>query len=155
MGLRARNRRKEPLRAEPLDDGAIDLRDLSEAEPEVDPQIDPAELYERFRARAARAEAERELIRLRNRHWSGERLIEEARTELQWWEHSEADPYAVLGLIPGASLEDAARARRKIARECHPDRLAEGKDAEQAIRRMVAANSAYDRLRRALLQIDI
>lgn len=153
MALRARIRRKEPLRAAPLGDDSIDLRD-DDQQPEVDP-IEAAELHARFRARAAQAEAERELIRLRARHWSGERLIEEGRTVLQWWEHADADPYAVLGLVPGASLDDASRARRAIARECHPDRLENSPNAERAIRRMVAANSAYDRLRRALLHIDM
>lgn len=109
-----------------------------------------AELAERFRARAARAEAQRELRRLRARHWSGERVIEEGRTPLEWWEHPEADPYAVLGLLPGAPIEEAAAARRHVAQACHPDRLGPDDDHELALRRMVAANAAYDRLRRAL-----
>ena len=46
-------------------------------------------------------------------------------------------------------------ARRRIARECHPDRLADNPKADQAIRRMVAANAAYDRLRRALLRVEL
>lgn len=153
MALRARNRRKEPLRAASREDDSIDLR-YDDPQPEVDPGL-ATELHEQFRARAAQAEAERELIRLRARHWSGERLLEEGRTVSQWWEHPDADPYAVLGLIPGASLDDASRARRVIARECHPDRLESSPNAERAVRRMVAANSAYDRLRRALLHIDI
>lgn len=122
---------------------------------EPDP-VRAAELAERFRARAARAEAQRELERLRARHWSGERVLEEGRTEIEWWEHAEADPYAVLGLLPGARIEDAAAARRRIAQSCHPDRVEQaGEDGEAtdpvvAMRRMIAANAAYDRLRRAL-----
>lgn len=113
-----------------------------------------AELAERFRARAARAEAQRELIRLRERHWSGERVIEEGRTTIEWWEHPEADPYAVLGLVPGAKLDEAAAARRRIAQQCHPDRtMASGDDLDLDVRRMVAANAAFDRLRRALISI--
>ena len=136
----------------------IDLREGSSGgwAARVDPDpVRAAELAERFRARAARAEAQRELLRLRARHWSGSRLIEEGRIdELEWWEHAEADPYAVLGLMPGAKLEDAAAARRRIAQRCHPDRAVEsGEDPELAIRRMVAANAAYDRLRRALLTV--
>lgn len=160
MALRAGKRRKEPLRADPVeersDEGdAIDLRDDAPVEGDDATPIDAHELYERFRARAAQAEAERELIRLRARHWSGERLIEEGYAEAEWWEHPDADPYAVLGIIPGASLDDASRARRRIARECHPDRLADNPKADQAIRRMVAANAAYDRLRRALLRVEL
>jgi hypothetical protein len=109
------------------------------------------ELSERFRARRARAEAEADLRRLRARHWSGERILEEGRTTIEWWEHPDADPYAVLGLLPGARLEEAGTARRRIAAACHPDRICAGDDtAEDALRRMVAANAAYDRLRRAL-----
>ncbi len=155
MAMRAKKRRKEPLRAAPLEGGpgADDTVDLRDDEPPADdaPPIDAAELHARFRARAAQAEAERELIRLRDRHWSGERLIEEGRTEIEWWEHPDADPYAVLGILPGAPLEAASHARRRIARECHPDRLADSANPDKAIRRMVAANAAYDRLRRALL----
>ena len=116
-------------------------------------QPDPVlamELAERFRARAARAEAQRDLRRLRARHWSGERVVEEGRAEVDWWEHPEADPYAVLGLLPGARLDEAAAARRRIAQQCHPDRLGPDADVDEALRRMVAANAAFDRLRRAL-----
>jgi hypothetical protein len=116
---------------------------------EPDP-VRVAELRERFRARAAQAEAQRELRRLRARHWSGERIVEEGRTTIEWWGHPDADPYAVLGLLPGARIEDAATARRRIAQECHPDRIAPDADGDMALRRMVAANAAYDRLRRAL-----
>lgn len=122
---------------------------------EPDP-VRAAELAERFRARAARVEAQRELERLRARHWSGERVLEEGRTEIEWWEHPDADPYAILGLLPGARIEDAAAARRRIAQSCHPDRVeltgedGRATDPVEAMRRMVAANAAYDRLRRAL-----
>lgn len=126
----------------------IDLRAGDDTEADAERA---AALAERFRERAARAEAQRDLERLRARHWSGERLIEEGRTELEWWEHPEADPYAVLGLLPGAPLSAASAARRRIAHDCHPDRaaLSDG-DPEIGLRRMVAANAAYDRLRRAL-----
>lgn len=119
--------------------------------PKVPP--DPAraaELAERFRSRSARLEAQRELMRLRERHWSGERIIEESRVPDEWWEHPEADPFAVLGLMPGAPLSEASNARRRVAMECHPDRLPEGADHDMTMRRMVAANAAYDRLRRAM-----
>jgi len=109
-----------------------------------------AELAERFRARAARRDAQQELRRLRERHWSAERVLEESRRQIEWWEHPEADPYAVLGLLPGASMEEAAAARRSVAQAFHPDRLGPGDDPDGAVRRMIAANAAYDRLRRAL-----
>ncbi len=133
----------------------IDLRENLGWAARVEPDpVRAAELAERFRSRAARAEAQRELRRLRNRHWSGERIIEEGRVEAEWWEHPEADPYAILGILPGARLDEAAAARRRIAQECHPDRQAHtAADPEVAMRRMIAANSAYDRLRRALLPI--
>ncbi|MFP5254482.1 MAG: J domain-containing protein [Acidimicrobiia bacterium] len=115
-----------------------------------------AELSERFRARRARAEAEAELRRLRRRHWSGERVIEEGRVTIEWWEHPDADPYAVLGLLPGASLQEASSARRRIAYACHPDRVdPDTFQGDEAVRRMVAANSAYERLRRALRPVEL
>lgn len=112
---------------------------------------DQAELRARFRARADQAEAQRELHRLRSRYWSGERIVEEAKSEALWWEHPEADPYAVLDLLPGASIEQAATARRQIARRSHPDLPHfTDKTRDVALRRMIAANAAYERLRRAL-----
>ena len=113
--------------------------------------VDAAELRARMRANAERAEAQADLVRLRTRYWSGERLLEEAKTSWAWWEHSEADPYAVLELLPGASMDEAATARRAIARTCHPDLThLQGRHLDLALRRMVAANAAYERLRRAL-----
>ena len=105
------------------------------------------------RARAEQAEALRDLTRLRRRYWSGERLLEESQTDLAWWEHPDADPYAILELVPGASLSEASAARRLIARRCHPDLAVQHDVSDQAMRRMVAANAAYDRLRRALQPI--
>lgn len=148
----ARRRRSRPLRAEPVepcDDSAVDLDSGWTPGPEIE-DVSAEELAARFRARAARAEAERDLIRLRLRHWSGERIIEEGQREVEWWEHPEADPYAVLGLMPGASIEEVSHARRKVALRCHPDQLGPDADYDDAVRRMVAANSAYDRIRRAL-----
>lgn len=149
---RAGRRRRRPLRAEPVVDAEQPVIDLDHGwipGPEVE-EVSADELAARFRARAARAEAERDLIRLRRRHWSGERIIEEGQREIEWWEHPEADPYAVLGLIPGASIDEVSTARRKVAQRCHPDRLGPDADYDDAVRRMVAANSAYDRIRRAL-----
>lgn len=115
-----------------------------------------AELAQRFRARRARAEAEAELRRLRQRHWSGERILEEGRVTIEWWEHPEADPYAVLGLLPGATLQEASSARRRIAYACHPDRVdPDTVDGDEALRRMVAANAAYERIRRALRPVEL
>lgn len=135
-------------------DAVIDVDDGELFAPPVVP--DPArmaQLAEFRRACAARDEALRDLQRLRERHWSGERLVEEGRTKLEWWEQPDADPHAVLGLLPGARLVEASAARRRIAMECHPDRLADNADPELVLRRMVAANAAYDRLRRALLLV--
>jgi hypothetical protein len=109
-----------------------------------------AALHEELRTRRAREEAAHDLARLRARHWSGERVVEEGRLGVDFWEHHDADPYAVLSLLPWATLEEAAAARRRIAQENHPDRLTGDRDPEEALRRMVAANAAYDRLRRAL-----
>ena len=52
------------------------------------------------------------------------------------------DPYAVLGLAPGASLDDAARAYRELAKHWHPDRA-----GEHGAGRMIQLNVAYELLR--------
>jgi hypothetical protein len=148
-----------PAEQDPVE-GLTFLADADWSASDAPDPVRAAEVAERLRARAARAAARRDLQRLRTRHWSGERLIEEGQIEAEWWEHPDADPYAVLGLMPGAPLEEASVARRRIAYACHPDRVSSGADRtedtvdpELALRRMVAANSAYDRLRRALRPI--
>lgn len=88
-------------------------------------------------------------MQLRARHWSAQRVLEESRLGLDFWAHPLADPYAVLGLLPGDGLEAAAAARRRIARECHPDLTGDLDSVRIDIDRMTAANAAYERLRRA------
>jgi DnaJ-like protein len=53
------------------------------------------------------------------------------------------DPYAVLGLAPGAPERDVTAAYRELAKRWHPDRGA-GAEREQ---RMAEINAAYDLLR--------
>jgi DnaJ domain len=55
------------------------------------------------------------------------------------------DPYAVLGLAPGAPDRDVTAAYRELAKRWHPDR---GAGAERE-RRMAEINAAYDLLRSA------
>lgn len=52
------------------------------------------------------------------------------------------DPHAVLGLDAGASLDEAARAYRTLAKRHHPDRA--GRESEE---RMAQLNVAYEMLR--------
>jgi hypothetical protein len=52
------------------------------------------------------------------------------------------DPFAVLGLQPGASPQETAAAYRRLAKRWHPDRAGDG-----AARRMAEINAAYDLLR--------
>lgn len=63
---------------------------------------------------------------------------------------AEPDPYQVLGLEPGASLEEARAAWRQMVRDCHPDRLkARGVPEEMvkvAEQRLVAANRAFEEI---------
>ena len=54
-----------------------------------------------------------------------------------------ADPFAVLGVAPGASGDEVAAAYRRLAKRWHPDR-AGGQDAA---RRMAEINAAYDLVR--------
>lgn len=52
------------------------------------------------------------------------------------------DPYAVLGLAPDASVDEAARAYRELAKRFHPDRVGDAGMAQ-----MVQLNVAYELLR--------
>jgi DnaJ-like protein len=54
-----------------------------------------------------------------------------------------ADPFAVLGVAPGASGEEVAAAYRRLAKRWHPDRAA----GQDAARRMAEINAAYDLVR--------
>ncbi|MBI3438386.1 MAG: molecular chaperone DjiA [Proteobacteria bacterium] len=64
------------------------------------------------------------------------------------------DPYAILGLLPGASMEEVRHAWRRTAAENHPDRMIQrGAPPEfVAIARdkTAAINSAYQRIREDL-----
>jgi hypothetical protein len=53
------------------------------------------------------------------------------------------DPYAVLGVTPGSSPEEIARAYRQKAKEWHPD----VRGTEDALRRMALINAAYEQIR--------
>jgi hypothetical protein len=54
-----------------------------------------------------------------------------------------ADPFAVLGVDPDASLDDVAASYRELAKRWHPDRAG----GAEAARRMAEINAAYDVLR--------
>jgi hypothetical protein len=54
-----------------------------------------------------------------------------------------ADPFAVLGVAPGASGEEVAAAYRRLAKRWHPDRAG----GQEAARRMAEINAAYDLVR--------
>jgi DnaJ domain len=53
------------------------------------------------------------------------------------------DPHAVLGLAPGASLDELTATYRELAKRWHPDRGG----GSQAQRRMAEINAAYELLR--------
>ena len=63
------------------------------------------------------------------------------------------DPYDVLGVVPGASLEEVHEAWKRAVRASHPDRMvARGVPAEAvklAEKRMIAVNAAWEEISRA------
>jgi DnaJ like chaperone protein len=64
------------------------------------------------------------------------------------------DPYAVLGLLPGASMEEVRQAWRRLAAENHPDRMlqrgAPTEFVEIAREKTAAINAAYAKIREDL-----
>lgn len=71
----------------------------------------------------------------------------------QFVAEADRDPYDVLGVDPGASMEDVRAAWRILVRETHPDQmLARGVPREAvklAERRLVAINRAWEEIRGA------
>ena len=61
------------------------------------------------------------------------------------------DPYAVLGLLPGASMEEVRHAWRRMAAENHPDRMTQRGAPPEFISiardKTAAINAAYARIR--------
>lgn len=99
---------------------------------------------EKARAEAARKAACEEAKRLRRDYWSAERLFETSRRAAaaappDVFDDAARDPFAVLGLSPGATLEEARLARRQLAMRYHPDRNPDAAGAD----RMAAVNAAF------------
>lgn len=66
-----------------------------------------------------------------------------------------AESFDLLGIAPGASLEELRRAYRAKARECHPDTSAsEGVDPEEAARRFAEVQVAYRQLSNMINEKD-
>lgn len=63
------------------------------------------------------------------------------------------DPYAVLGLLPGASMEEVRQAWRRAAAENHPDRMTQRGAPPEFVaiarEKTAAINAAYARIRAA------
>ena len=58
--------------------------------------------------------------------------------------HNKRDYYDVLGITRGASEQDIKSAFRRLAKDCHPDRNASDKGAEQKFKEL---NEAYEALK--------
>ena len=61
---------------------------------------------------------------------------------------AERDPWDVLGVPPGAPLDEAKAAWRQVVRDCHPDRMLARGVPEEAVRlaekRLIDANRAWE-----------
>jgi DnaJ-domain-containing protein 1 len=66
------------------------------------------------------------------------------------------DPYEVLGLFPGASLDQVKKAHRNLAKRYHPDRHTQVSEMEarQAEQKMVLVNAAYAELLSRVVEQD-
>lgn len=64
------------------------------------------------------------------------------------------DPYAILGLLPGASMDEVRRAWRRMAAENHPDRMTQRGAPPEFVaiarEKTAAINAAYARIREEL-----
>lgn len=67
------------------------------------------------------------------------------------------DPYFILGLLPGASLEDCRKAWRRLAAENHPDRMAARGAPPEFVRiaeeKSASINAAFARIREDIGQL--
>ncbi|MGE0594985.1 MAG: TerB family tellurite resistance protein [Hyphomonadaceae bacterium] len=65
------------------------------------------------------------------------------------------DPYAVLGLLPGASMDEVRHAWRRMAAENHPDRMTQRGAPPEFVaiarEKTAAINAAYARIRESML----
>ncbi|MEL7460659.1 MAG: molecular chaperone DjiA [Pseudomonadota bacterium] len=81
----------------------------------------------------------------------GERQFRAIRT--RFVPDASPDPYDVLGLQDGATLEEAKTAWRRLVRESHPDRMMARGLPEEAIRiaelRLIAINRAWEEISHA------
>lgn len=63
---------------------------------------------------------------------------------------ADPDPYTVLGLSPGATVEEARAAWRALVRESHPDRMIARGVPEEAVKmaekRLIAINRAWEEI---------
>lgn len=58
--------------------------------------------------------------------------------------HNSKDPYDILGIKRGASVEEVKSAYRSLAKKYHPDRYAGSPLAKEAEEKMMEINHAYD-----------
>lgn len=102
------------------------------------------------RARELRVTFEERFNEIESDLWAWiQRLEQEVRRAQRQQERARnaANHYRVLGLAPGASLDEIKTAYRRKMRECHPDRFAHDPNAEaRAHARAQELNLAYAEL---------
>lgn len=103
------------------------------------------------------AEEELEYLRLVAGHF-GFSDLEFRRIRAQNIGPDAGDPYAVLGLMPGASLEECRQAWRRLAAENHPDRIVQRGAPAQFVaiaeEKSAAINAAFAQIRAELTALE-
>jgi hypothetical protein len=139
VGIAGRGRKRRRA----SDDEVIDLRDDEHAwwaERTHVSGVPVDRARERIREEQHRQATAEAAAAYRRWYWSAERLLTPSPAGAD-------DPFEVLGLGPGATLAEATRARRRLAKLYHPDLAEDDAARAHAAAKMAKVNAAYEQVR--------